>query len=124
MLALSTVGACAGQGNTENGNAEAAGLRFSQSIEADPARACDLLAPGTRKAIEDAEGPCPGALSGHLESASGPAESTEVYGKNAIVRLSSDTIFLARFADGWRVTAAGCTRQPDGRPYDCTIKGD
>ena len=33
----------------------------------------------------------------------------DVYGQDAIVRLDRDVVFLARFDDGWRVTAAGCT---------------
>ena len=123
MLAVSVLGGCAGQGNAEKGNAEAAALRFSRSIESATGDACGLLAPETLKALEDGEGPCAGALPDQLQSATGPAESTEVYGKDAVVRLATDTIFLARFPDGWRVRAAGCTRHQDGRPYDCTIKG-
>jgi hypothetical protein len=38
------------------------------------------------------------------------------------VRLDKDVVFLARYDDGWRVTAAGCVPRP-GRPFDCTIKG-
>lgn len=123
MLALSVLSGCAGQGSAENANAAAAALAFSQSIESASGEACDLLAPETRKALEESEGPCAGALPDHLDPAAGPAGSTEVYGKDAVVRLPTDTIFLARFADGWRVTAAGCTRQQDGRPYDCTVEG-
>lgn len=123
VLALTVMGGCAGQGDVENGNAEAAALRFSQSIGRAPGTACGLLAPETLKELEDADGACSGALPGKLRSVTGPAESTEVYGKDAIVRLATDTIFLARFPDGWRVTAAGCTRQRDGRPYDCKVKG-
>lgn len=124
MAALSVVGGCAGQGNAETGNAAAAAVVFSHSIEAGTGAACSLLAPETLKVLEESEGPCAAALAEELESASGPAESTEVYGKDAVVRLSTDTIFLARFPDGWRVTAAGCTREQDGRPYDCKVKGD
>jgi hypothetical protein len=123
VFALTVLGGCAGQGGAENGNAEAAALKFSQAIDAAPGTACALLAPETLKELEDADGACSGALSGELGSVTGPAESTEVYGRNAIVRLATDTMFLARFPDGWRVTAAGCTRQHDGRPYDCKVKG-
>lgn len=122
-LALAVLGGCAGQGNSEDANAQAAALEFSRSIAAAPGHACGLLAPQTLKALEETEGPCAGALPDQLESAAGPAGSTEVYGKGAVVRLATDTIFLARFPEGWRVTAAGCTRQPEGRPYDCTVKG-
>ena len=38
------------------------------------------------------------------------------------MRLDKDTLFLARFDQGWRVTAAGCTPHGD-LPYDCTVKG-
>ena len=124
LLALSVLGGCAGQGNAEEGNARAAALKFSQSVKAATAEACGLLAPETLKALEDADGPCAGALPDQLQPATGPAASTEVYGKDAVVRLATDTIFLARVPGGGRVTAAGCTRQQDGRPYDCTIKGD
>jgi hypothetical protein len=107
----------------EDGNAEQAAVTFAQSIDAATAAACGLLAPQTLKELEQAEGPCAAALPEQLEAASGRAESIEVYGKDAVVRLSTDTIFLARFKDGWRVTAAGCTREQDGRPYDCKVKG-
>ena len=124
MLAVCLLGGCAGQGNAETANAEAAALEFSRAVGAATAHACGLLAPETLEALEDADGPCAGALADRLEPATGQAESAEVYGKDAVVRLASDTIFLARFPDGWRVTAAGCTRQQDGRPYECTVKGD
>jgi hypothetical protein len=81
------------------------------------------LAPETLKELQDAEGQCSNALPAELKSASGPAESAQVYGKDAVVRTQTDTIFLARFPEGWRVTAAGCTPSQAGRPYDCKIKG-
>jgi hypothetical protein len=45
------------------------------------------------------------------------------YGDGAIATRGGDTAFLARFADGWRVTAAGCTHIADDKPYECTVKG-
>lgn len=122
-MALLALGGCAGQGSAEDGNAEKAAVEFSRSIDASTAVACGLLAPQTLKELEAAEGACADALPSEVQSASGPAASTEVYGKDAVVHLSTDTIFLARFRQGWRVTAAGCTRQQDGRPYDCKVKG-
>jgi hypothetical protein len=123
VLALLALGGCAGQGRAEDGNAERAAVEFSRSIDSSTEVACGLLAPQTLKELEDSEGACAEALPSELESASGAAESTQVYGKDAIVRLATDTIFLARFTQGWRVTAAGCTRQQTGRPYDCKVKG-
>ena len=122
LVALLLLGGCAGQGNGEAKNVENAAVEFSRSVDSSTSVACGLLAPQTLKGLEDAQGACAGSLPDELKSAGGPAESVEVYGKDAIVRLSSDTIFLARFPRGWRVTAAGCTRQQAGRPYDCKVK--
>ena len=35
---------------------------------------------------------------------------------------TGDTVFLLRFPDGWRVSAAGCTPQGEA-PYDCEVQG-
>jgi hypothetical protein len=121
------VGACSGQGSGEDANAAAAAVEFSRSLGAAPQTACGLLAPKTLEELEATDGACAGALPGALpeevEASTGAPRSTEVYGKAAIVHLSTDTIFLARFRDGWRVTAAGCTAREAGRPYDCKVKG-
>lgn len=117
------VGGCSGQGNAELGNAEAAASSFTTSVATAPDRACDLLAPQTLADLEDSEGPCATSLPEQVDGPAGPVESAQVYGKDAIVHFGSGTVFLARFADGWRVTAAGCTPSEAGRPYDCTVKG-
>lgn len=116
--------ACSGQGNAEVGNAEAAAAAFSRDVAGSTDLACGLLAPQTLKTLEDNEGPCATTLPDQLQASPGGVASAEVYGKDAIVRLSSDTVFLARYREGWRVTAAGCTRPQVGRPYDCRVKGD
>ena len=37
---------------------------------------------------------------------------------------AQETVFLALFDDGWRVTAAGCTRLAGpAEPYDCDVEG-
>ena len=46
----------------------------------------------------------------------------DVHGRQARVTLTADTLFLALFSTGWKVTAAGCTPRPD-QPYDCTVEG-
>jgi hypothetical protein len=115
---------CSGQGNTEVGNAETAATTFSRNVAGATDDACGLLAPDTLKALEDSEGPCATTLADQLTTSEGAVTSAEVYGKDAIVRLSSDTVFLARYREGWKVTAAGCTRPEAGRPYDCKVKGD
>lgn len=116
------VAGCAGQGAAEAGPAGRAALTFQAAVEDDPAAACTLLAPGTLEELEETDGPCATAIAdAGLPSGPGAAEDVEVYGKDALVRAGSDTLFLARFDDGWRVTAAGCTAVPD-QPYDCVLE--
>ncbi|MDK0523889.1 hypothetical protein [Streptomyces sp. ML-6] len=57
-----------------------------------------------------------------MPPAGGPARTVDVYGRQARVVLTSDTLFLSQFADGWKVVAAGC-RPLTGRPYQCSVKG-
>ncbi|WP_203045049.1 hypothetical protein [Pimelobacter simplex] len=47
---------------------------------------------------------------------------TEVYATAAQVRTGTDTVFLGRFDDGWRVVAAGCAASGDA-PYECAVEG-
>jgi hypothetical protein len=112
---------CGTMGSAEDTNASSAALAFYRSLNS-PARACGWLAPGTLSELEDSFGVCTHSLpQQHLPIAT-TVLSVDVYGKDAIVRLDRDVMFLARFGDGWRVTAAGCKPRPD-RPFDCTIKG-
>jgi hypothetical protein len=119
---LLSVPGCAGQGSADDGSAAAAALRFTRDLAASPSEACGLLAPQTLKELEDSQGSCPSSLPGLDLPRAAAVRSTEVYAKDAIVRLDKDTVFLARFDQGWRVTAAGCTPHGD-LPYDCTLKG-
>lgn len=121
LCAVLPLAGCAGQGSVEDDSAARAAVRFSAAASADPQAACGLLAPQTRLELEGNEGPCPQALPGQDLPAGGGSRRAEVYGKDAIVHLEKDTVFLARFDDGWRVTAAGCTANGD-HPYDCTVK--
>ena len=115
------VAGCAGQGSVEEGSASRAALAFLAEAGSRPSDACGLLAPETLGELEDAEGPCPRSLpQQHLPEAA-TVRRVEVYGKDAIVHLDGDTVFLARFDEGWRVTAAGCTA--GGDRYDCAVKG-
>ncbi|MFD0355305.1 hypothetical protein ACFVHW_16455 [Streptomyces sp. NPDC127110] len=90
----------------------------------DHAGACALLAPGTREELERQEGmPCARALPGTRLPHGGPVRGTEVYGRQAMLRLAADTLFLSQFRGGWKVVAAGCTPRRD-LPYRCTLKGE
>ncbi|MGY1772700.1 hypothetical protein [Blastococcus sp. SYSU D00813] len=88
----------------------------------DPVERCDLLAEATRAALESGgSAPCPEVI-GDLPLAAGTVESVEVWGGDAQVRTSEDTLFLTETPDGWRVSAAAC--EPRGEaPYDCEVEG-
>ncbi|MGW7270913.1 hypothetical protein ACWGH5_10370 [Streptomyces sp. NPDC054864] len=108
-------------------SASAAVIRFQANLRtADNARGCAALAPGTRDEVEqNAELPCARALSDAGLPKAGPADEVrvvDVYGRQARVVTSRDTLFLSSFPGGWKVTAAGCTERP-AMPYQCLIKG-
>ena len=49
-------------------------------------------------------------------------ESVEIWGGNAQVKLTGDTLFLSETSAGWRITSAACTPQAEA-PYDCEVDG-
>ncbi|MBT2451410.1 hypothetical protein J7F03_30965 [Streptomyces sp. ISL-43] len=104
--------------------ARQAGRAFEQALAgADYVRACALLAPQTRQQLEeDRHKPCAPALQGQELPQAGQVRGTEVYGRQALLRLLNDTLFLSQFTGGWKVVAAGCTPQGD-QPYRCSLKG-
>lgn len=121
-VGAATLSGCSAQGDAEADPAGAAAVRFSAAAGSDATTACGLLAPATASELEKSSGTCSRGLADADLPPGGRVREVEVYGLDAMVRLDGDTIFLARFANGWRVTAAGCTPQGDG-PYDCDIKG-
>ncbi|MFE4257260.1 hypothetical protein [Streptomyces sp. NPDC056883] len=122
LLCLALTG-CA-TGDERNRAAGSAAAAFERAlVDGDGARGCEALAPGTRVELAQEE-PCPTALQGlGLSGAREPAKSAVVYGSQARVVYPHDSVFLALFTDGWKVTAAGCTPR-QGRPYRCELKGD
>lgn len=110
------------QGNSEAGDAAAVVMSFRSHAVSDAEAACALLAPGTATELEQSSGSCARGVTAANLSDGGRVRDVEVYGLDAMVRLDHDTVFVARFDDGWRVTAAGCEPQGDG-PYDCDIRG-
>jgi hypothetical protein len=112
------VGGCA---STQDGEVRAVATEFVDPGGPPDAR-CDLLTPSTRLALEsDESAPCPDVV-GDLPLTGGAVESVEIWGGNAQVRLSGDTVFLTETPAGWRVAAAGC--QPRGEePYECEVEG-
>jgi hypothetical protein len=110
---------CASESARDVGTTMAA---FSDAVTSgDTSRACELLATSTRSELESSTGKsCPKALAAELPSV-GERPRIQVYGNQAIARTTHDAEFLARYDDGWRVTAAGC--KPKGHDlYDCPVK--
>jgi len=87
-----------------------------------PESRCDLLAPATLKAFEkDQTSPCSDAVA-QLSLDGGTVTSVHIWGGDAQVRMSADTVFLTETDVGWRVTAASCKPQGEA-PYDCEVEG-
>ena len=93
-----------------------------EDASGDPEARCDLLAPATLKAFEkDQTSSCSDAVA-QLSLDGGTVTSVEIWGFDAQVRMSGDTVFLTQTHAGWRITAASC--QPQGEaPYDCEVEG-
>lgn len=118
-LALAGCGA-----DLERDGAARAADAFTSSAASDPVAACAVLAPRTLESLEE-DGPCPQSLPATELPDAGDRRQVTVAGHSAQVRYAGDTVFLALFADGWRVTAAGCARRSDDGavPYGCSVDG-
>ncbi len=121
-LLLAVSGCSGGPGSDAAAGRVAA--QFSAAVTAaDTGTACDLLAAGTRSALETESGsPCPDALR-ELALPGGELLETQAFGRAAESRLDSDVVFLTLSTEGWQVAAAGCTPHAD-RPYSCDLKGE
>jgi len=104
--------------------AEKAASAFVAALGAgDLLQACELLAPATRATVEyQQSGPCPQAIQ-QDNLAAGAVLQVEVWGGEAQARTSSDTLFLTRTGQGWRVAAAGCVAPVPDAPYVCKVSG-
>ena len=122
---LLALGLTACGADTEREGALAASDAFAASVGGDPRAACALLAPRAAQALEEDGLPCARALVEADLPTTGAHTSVTVAGHSAQVRYAEDTVFLALFDDGWRVTAAGCSRASEHRaePYDCLVEG-
>jgi hypothetical protein len=112
-----TIAMLAGCAAAERSDVERVATDFSSG---DPTVRCALLAPATLAALER-DGPC-AATVGTSSPPGGQVLQTAVWGDEAQVRLSGDTLFLIRTVAGWKVVAAGC--RPNGDlPYVCRLEG-
>jgi hypothetical protein len=108
----------AGCSNAEEPAVRDAAAAFAR---ADAQARCDLLAPTTRSSLEQDQGAsCPEAI-GQLPVGRGDVTSVEVWGEEALVHLTDDTLFLTRDDGGWLVSAAACTPGGEGL-YECRLE--
>jgi hypothetical protein len=122
-LAAVVVLSCVGCGAREDPVVDRA-EHFVRSLEAgNGAAACADLAEEARSALEEQEErPCAEVIGEQDLPTAPPRGAAEVYGSMAQVRTAQDTVFLSRFADGWRIVAIGCTRSPLDEPYRCAVE--
>ncbi|MFC7616285.1 hypothetical protein ACFQV2_25250 [Actinokineospora soli] len=109
--ALTGLAGCASAGAAD---ATRAAREFVDAVAAQRVdAACALVAPRA----------APDCASGVSELADlGQVGSAEVWGDEARAETPTSVLFLHQFADGWRVTGAGCTG--DGQsPYECVVGG-
>ncbi|MDQ0752422.1 hypothetical protein QF034_006653 [Streptomyces africanus] len=122
VVVLATAGACGTPSERRDG-VTAQLTRFERALDAGQRqRLCAALAPSTREELEQsAKRRCAQAIGEQSLPAAGAVRRVDVYGEQARVVLDHDTVFLAHFPTGWKVTAAGCRPRPQ-RPYQCEIK--
>ena len=123
MLSTGAALVLCGCGGVDPAAAQAASSFGAALAAADLTRACELLAPATRATLEYQQSrACPQAMQqGNLSG--GAVLEMEVWGGEARARTGSDTWFLTRTANGWRVAAAGCVPQAQDAPYLCKVNG-
>jgi hypothetical protein len=118
VLIVACAGCATGQREADS-TAAASGFLTAMGDDDMPA-ACALLATKTREELEYSESePCATSLKS-VDIAGGTVGAVAVWGGRAQARTSTGTLFLVELDAGWRVTAAGCTRAPDGT-YDCLL---
>ncbi len=124
VVLVAVAGACVvltGCSSVQRPEVEQVAATFEDAGE-DPETRCDLLAPATLAAFEQDESTsCADAIQ-TIPLGGGEIESVEIWGGDAQVRLSGDTLFLTETRAGWRVTAAACESRGEA-PYECGVEG-
>jgi hypothetical protein len=87
----------------------------------DPGARCDLLTPKALAALEESESQSCADAIGQLPLDGGNVRSVQVWGGDAQVKLSGDTVFLTETHAGWKVSAAACRPNAEA-PYDCEVE--
>jgi hypothetical protein len=109
-----------GCSSAESPEVERVATQF-EDASGDAQARCDLLMPQAEKQLEEQLGKSCAEGIGDVPLQGGDVTEVQVWGGDAQVRLSGDTVFLSKTATGWRVAAAVCTPQAQG-PYDCEVE--
>ncbi|MFG2072251.1 hypothetical protein [Nonomuraea maritima] len=97
-------------------------VRFHTAVSAGQMEnACAMLSAETAERLPGPGQSCAEALRALRLRPGGDVTEVSVWGGDAQVRLTGDTLFLHRFGDVWRVRAAGCEPVRD-LPYDCEVE--
>ncbi|HEY9289849.1 MAG TPA: hypothetical protein VIP98_01080 [Microlunatus sp.] len=122
LFAVAAVLLLAGCAPAATTDVQTAARDFQAAVRADDSRAaCGMLSEQARSSLElTSARPCAAALTA-LKLPSGQPGMVEVWGDNAQARLSTGALFLAKYPAGWRISGAGCQRQPN-QTYDCAVR--
>jgi hypothetical protein len=102
--------------------ARTAATRFLGAVDqGDDQAACGLLAPPAAESLTADGTACGDALTELDLPTDRAVQATSVWSDRAQVRTAADVLFLVEQPDGWRIAAAGCTRQPD-ETYRCLLE--
>ena len=107
---------------TPTGDVTSTAQRFADAVRRHDGRtACALLSERALSSVE-VTSPCAETLPA-LDVRIGPPGTASVWGDRAQVGAAPDTLFLVRYAGGWRITGAGCRSRGADVPYECEIGG-
>jgi len=118
-VALCLCTACGANGDSVATTA----TRFLDAVgQGDDDAACAMLASSATETLTSDGTPCATALADLDLPTDHTVDETSVWSDRAQVRTGADVLFLVEQPDGWRIAAAGCTRQPD-ETYQCLLEG-
>lgn len=118
LLGVMIVVGCGTTDQDAKASATAAANEFLLSLR-NPDQACLMLAPEAMAALEQDGRRCSEALA-ELRLPDGETRETTVWSVRALVRTTTDNLFLVERGTGWRVTAAGCVPAEDVT-YRCVL---
>jgi hypothetical protein len=123
-VALLAAALCACGRSGDRQTVRDAAVQFYAAVDRhEGSRACALLSPQTREALEEQESESCDKAVESLDLTGGPVGSVSVYSTEAAVELrGGDTVFLEDTKEGWRIAAAGCRPSGHEEPADCDLE--